>query len=216
MDLERMLRIYAELTVKVGLNLQPRQRLLIIGPVANGGCRSKRRRSSDISPRRRTMPARGWSKRCGATKPCSPRGCSTRRAIRSTSSPHGCRGARRARRRRDTRSLSIYANDPDLLKDYPADVVAAVQQATARSVRPFREHISRNQTNWAVVAAAAASWAARVYPGPAAGGQVSALVERDRTSVPARSAGSDRRLGNAPRGPRRAHRSSERESSTPR
>ncbi len=32
------LRAYAELTVKIGLNLQPRQRLLIIGPVANGGC----------------------------------------------------------------------------------------------------------------------------------------------------------------------------------
>ena len=37
-DLDRMLRAYAELTVKVGLNLQPHQRLLIIGPVANGGC----------------------------------------------------------------------------------------------------------------------------------------------------------------------------------
>ena len=36
--LDRMLRAYAELTVKIGLNLQPRQRLLIIGPLANGGC----------------------------------------------------------------------------------------------------------------------------------------------------------------------------------
>ena len=37
-DFDRMLRSYAELTVKIGLNLQPHQRLLIIGPVANGGC----------------------------------------------------------------------------------------------------------------------------------------------------------------------------------
>src|SRR4051812_36419025 len=37
-DLDPMLRAYAELTVKVGLNLQPHQRLLVIGPVANGGC----------------------------------------------------------------------------------------------------------------------------------------------------------------------------------
>ena len=36
-DLERTLQIYAELTVKVGLNLQPGQRLLVIGPLANGG-----------------------------------------------------------------------------------------------------------------------------------------------------------------------------------
>ena len=36
-DFDRMLRTYAELTVRVGLNLQPTQRLLIIGPIANGG-----------------------------------------------------------------------------------------------------------------------------------------------------------------------------------
>src|SRR2546425_8203981 len=36
-DFETTLRNYADLTVAVGLNLQPDQRLLIIGPVANGG-----------------------------------------------------------------------------------------------------------------------------------------------------------------------------------
>ncbi len=36
-DLERTLQIYAELTVKVGLNLQAGQRLLVIGPLASGG-----------------------------------------------------------------------------------------------------------------------------------------------------------------------------------
>jgi len=36
-NLEQLLRVYGELTVKVGLNLQPGQRLLIIGPLANGG-----------------------------------------------------------------------------------------------------------------------------------------------------------------------------------
>src|SRR5262249_49578427 len=35
---------------------------------------------------------------------------------------------------------------------------------TARDVRPFRELISRNQTNWAVVAAASPGWAQRVFP----------------------------------------------------
>src|SRR2546423_15210623 len=36
-DFEGMLRRYADLTVTIGLNLQPGQRLLIIGPIANGG-----------------------------------------------------------------------------------------------------------------------------------------------------------------------------------
>src|SRR5262245_65133958 len=34
---EQRLQDYAELTVKVGINVQPGQRLLIIGPLANGG-----------------------------------------------------------------------------------------------------------------------------------------------------------------------------------
>src|SRR4029077_12064152 len=83
--------------------------------------------------------------------------------------------------------LSIYANDPGQLKDYQPDLVAAVQQATARAVRPFREHISRNQTNWGVVASAAASWAARVYPQlppaeqmPALWGAIERLCRLDR------------------------------------
>ena len=42
----KSLEAYGELAVKVGLNLQPGQRLLIIGPLANGGVRSRRRRSS--------------------------------------------------------------------------------------------------------------------------------------------------------------------------
>src|SRR5947199_4297037 len=37
MDFERRLELYAELAVKVALNVQPGQRLLIIGPLANGG-----------------------------------------------------------------------------------------------------------------------------------------------------------------------------------
>jgi hypothetical protein len=36
-ELDRRLAIYGELAVKVGLNLQPGQRLLIIGPLASGG-----------------------------------------------------------------------------------------------------------------------------------------------------------------------------------
>ena len=36
-SLDRMLALYGDLAVRVGLNLRPGQRLLIIGPLANGG-----------------------------------------------------------------------------------------------------------------------------------------------------------------------------------
>jgi aminopeptidase len=60
--------------------------------------------------------------------------------------------------------LSVYANDPDLLKDAPTELVGTLQQAISRGVRPFRELISRNQTNWSVIAAAGQGWAAKVFP----------------------------------------------------
>ena len=93
------------------------------------------------------------------------RGSRTRRAIRSTSSPRGCRRRWPSTCESGHAVLSIYANDPDQLKDAPPELVARGAAGDARSnVRPFREHISRNQTNWAVVAAPAVAWAARVFP----------------------------------------------------
>ena len=176
-DLDRMLRTYAELTVKIGLNLQPGQRLLIIGPVANGGC------SLEAAPLVRRITAVAYD--AGA------------RLVETLWGDEALLGARLQHAPRDSFDefstwlpkalvehveaghavLSIYANDPDQLKEYQPDLVAAVQQTTARSVRPFREHISRNQTNWGVVAAAAASWAARVFPDLPPAQQMDALWE---------------------------------------
>jgi aminopeptidase len=174
-DFTRMLQTYARLTVKVGLNLQPGQRLLIIGPVANGGC------SLEAAPLVREITAAAYD--AGA------------RLVETMWGDEALLAARLRHAPRDSFEecsawlpkalvehveaghavLSIYANDPDQLKDHQPDLVAAVQQATARAVRPFREHISRNQTNWGVVAAAAAAWAARVYPDLPAAEQMTAL-----------------------------------------
>jgi aminopeptidase len=161
---EQRLRAYAELTVRIGLNLQPGQRLLIVGPIANGGA------SLEAAPIVRQITAAAY--RAGA------------RLVETLWGDEALLAARFAHAPRDSFDefsawlptalsdhvknghavLSIYANDPDQLKDAPPELVAAVQQATASNVRPFREHISRNHTNWAVVAAPAVAWAARVFP----------------------------------------------------
>jgi aminopeptidase len=161
---EQKLRAYAELTVRIGLNLQPNQRLLIVGPMANGGA------SLEAAPFIRQIAAAAYD--AGA------------RLVETLWGDEAILAARFAHAPRDSFDefsdwlpraladhvsaghavLSIYANDPDQLKHAPADLVATLQESTARHVRPFREHISRNRTNWAVVAASAASWAARVFP----------------------------------------------------
>jgi len=163
-NLDAMLRAYADLTVRIGLNLQPRQRLLIIGPIANGGA------SLEAAPFVREIAASAY--RAGAALVEALWGDEALLAGRLQYAPRDSfeefsawlPGALVQHVEGGHAVLSIYANDPDQLKDAPADLVATLQQATARRVRPFREHISRNQTNWAVVAASAASWAARVFP----------------------------------------------------
>jgi aminopeptidase len=172
---DQMLRAYAELTVKIGLNLQPGQRLLIIGPVANGGC------SLEAAPLVRQITAAAYD--AGA------------QLVETLWGDESLLATRLTHARRDSfdqfsawlpnalvdhveaghAMLSIYANDPDQLKAFAPDVVSALQQTTARAVRPFREQISRNRTNWGVVAAAAATWAARVYPDLPPAEQVTAL-----------------------------------------
>ena len=183
-----MLRAYAELTVRIGLNLQPRQRLLIIGPVANGGC------SLEAAPLVRQITAAAYD--AGAQLVETVWGDESLLAARLTHAPRDSFDEFSAwlptalveHVEAGHAVLSIYANDPDQLKAYPPDVVSTLQQATARAVRPFREQISRNRTNWGVVAAAAATWAARVYPDLPPAEQVTALwsaIERlcrlDRT-----------------------------------
>jgi aminopeptidase len=71
--------------------------------------------------------------------------------------------------------LSVYANDPDHLKDQNPELITAVQQATTRAVREFREQISRNRINWTVVAASGARWAAKVFPEASPDDQVDML-----------------------------------------
>jgi aminopeptidase len=163
-DLERRLRVYAELAVRVGLNLQPHQRLLIIGPLASGGA------SLEAAPLIRHIAASAYQ--AGA------------RFVETLWGDEALQIARYKHAPRDSFSefsawlpqaltehaeaghalLSVYANDPDLLKDEAPDLVGTVQKAIARDMRPFRELIARNQTNWTVIAAPSAGWAAKVFP----------------------------------------------------
>ena len=163
-EFERKLGIYAELAVRVALNVQPGQRLLIIGPLANGGA------SLEAAALARRVAAAAY--RAGSPLVETIWGDEEMMLLRFTHAPRDSFSNYSSWFPRTLAEhveaghaiLSIQANDPDLLKGQPPDLVNAVQQATARDVRLFREHISRNQTNWAVIAGANAGWAKRMFP----------------------------------------------------
>ena len=163
-DLDHQLRIYGELAVKVGLNLRAGQRLLIIGPVASGGV------SLEAAPLVRHIATSAYQ--AGAALVETIWGDEAIQMARFRHAPRDSFGefsswlpkALLEHAEGGHAIISVYANDPDQLKDEPPELVSAVQAAVSKSVRPFRELISKNQTNWSVVAAAGAGWAARVFP----------------------------------------------------
>jgi aminopeptidase len=60
--------------------------------------------------------------------------------------------------------LSIYATDPDLLKDQSPELVAQAERARQKYAKPFFDAVIGNRTNWSIIAAPIPSWAARIFP----------------------------------------------------
>jgi aminopeptidase len=174
-DFEQRLQNYGDLVVRVALNLQPGQRLLIIGPIANGGV------SLEAAPLVRQIAASAY--RAGAPLVeaiWGDEGLMLTRFKQAGPDSFGefsswLPNALSEHVEAGHAILSVYANDPDLLRGEAPERVGAVQQSVARAVRPFRDLIARNQTNWAVIAAAGSGWAARMFPGLPAGDQLSQL-----------------------------------------
>jgi aminopeptidase len=160
---QRQLEAYGDLAIKVALNLQPGQRLIILGPLTTGV-------SFEAAPLVRQIAASAY--RAGASLVETLWGDEAMLLKRFAYAPHASLSEFSAWMPKALTDhveaghavLSIYANDPDLLKNEPPEVVGALQGATSRAMQPFRELISRNQTNWAVIAAAGSGWAAKVFP----------------------------------------------------
>jgi len=163
-NLDHTLSLYGELAVRIALNLQPGQRLLILGPLANGGA------SLEAAPLVRCVTESAY--KAGAQFVETLWGDEALQLARFKYAPRDSFDqisswfptALTDHVHAGHAVLSIYANDPDLLKNQPAELVGSVQKAVSRAVRPFREHLSKNGTNWSVIAAASVGWAARVFP----------------------------------------------------
>ena len=161
---ESLLHSYAELIVHIALNLRRGQRLVILGPLTYGGV------SLEAAPLVRHVTESAY--RAGASYVEAIWGDEALTLRRFAAAPRESfdefsrwlPAALIEHVEAGDATLSIYANDPDLLAGQSVDLVTAMQRVSSRSLQPFRELVSRNQTNWAVVAAASAKWAAKVFP----------------------------------------------------
>lgn len=60
--------------------------------------------------------------------------------------------------------MAVTSSDPDLLEGQDTALITQMQQADARAFQPLMERITRSATNWSVVAAPSAAWAAKIFP----------------------------------------------------
>ena len=174
-NLDSMLASYGDLAVRVGLNLRPGQRLLIIGPLANGGV------SLEAAPLVRHVAESAY--KAGAELVETIWGDEALQLARFRNAASDSFGqfsswfpvALTEHVVAGHATLSIWANDPDLLKDQSSQRVGDVQKAVSLAVHAFREHLSKNGTNWSIIAGASEGWAARVFPNLPADQRVNAL-----------------------------------------
>lgn len=60
--------------------------------------------------------------------------------------------------------MTIYAEDPDLFSDFDPEIVGAAQKAMIENMEPLGKLTSANHFNWCLVAMPNAGWAKKIYP----------------------------------------------------
>lgn len=163
-DFERKLAQYAEVLVRVGLNLRPGQRLLIAGGITRGGA------PIETAPLVRAVAEQAY--RAGA------------RYVEAIWRDEALIRARVAHAPRDSfaeypawfvreaidyaqRGDALFwvaAQDPDLFAGADEAVVSTLQKTAYQQGDPLLKLVAKNVSNWCAAAAPYAPWTARVLP----------------------------------------------------
>jgi aminopeptidase len=168
LDFDENLRKYAELAVKIGVNVQPGQRVLIQAGI-------------DQAMLARLIAASAYQ--AGARLVDVIWDDEQMQLIRFQHAPRDSfeeasswlpNALLEYAQQGDAR-ISIRGNDPDLLKDQDPELVALSRKASSIKLQPFADLLMRNGLSWLVISAPVASWAARVFPELAAEQQISRL-----------------------------------------
>lgn len=73
--------------------------------------------------------------------------------------------------------ISIVSQSPDLLKGVEPSRIASFQKASGQALNKFRQYIQADKISWTVIAAPSEKWASKVFPNLPVNEQVNALWE---------------------------------------
>ena len=160
---QESLQKYAELAVRVGLNLRAGQRLLINNPSTRGV-------QLHVAPLVREIARAAY--RAGARYVDVLWGDEALLKTRVQMAPRDSFDefpewqikALDEMVAKDGAHLTIRSNNPDLMKDEDQEIVGQVQKVYLEHYFEFGNLISQNKFNWLVIAAAGPAWAACVFP----------------------------------------------------
>lgn len=156
LDPERLQR-YADVAVRVGVNVQPGQRLVISADIDSAPLVRAMVRSAYEAGARFVDVFWGDGLTALARLQYAPRD--------SFDEHDGWRDAALTQLVDEGAGLlSITSRDPDLFKGQPPELISHVQRVAAVQRKPLLERVGRNIPNWAVVAAPSPGWATRVFP----------------------------------------------------
>ncbi|MBC1435529.1 aminopeptidase [Listeria rocourtiae] len=161
---------YAELIVKVGVNVQPNQKVVINSSI-------------ESAPLSRLITKKAYE--AGASDVIINWADEKVTLLRYQNSPIDIfeqapihRAAERIELAHENAVfISVISDNPDLLKGVDGKKIAAGQKAMGQALEEFRQMIQSNTISWTVVGAASKGWAAKVFPDLPQSEQVPALWE---------------------------------------
>jgi aminopeptidase len=174
-DFASKLSAFAEVIVRVGLNLQPDQRLLIAEPYElQGVCREATALVDAVTNRAQAAGAREteviWGDEAQLRRFAEEDDI---RGFESLVAGHSSRISRAVER--GDALLFLESSQPELLAGVPVSTAAELRMVAWKHYGPIAQRLSRGATNWTVAPAPASAWADSVYGDRSAPTRLAAL-----------------------------------------
>jgi len=152
-----MLRKYAELVIRTGINIQENQQLIILSPI-------------ECANFARMMAEKAYE--AGAINVIVDFTDEELDLIRYNKAPKESfekepthrAAAREELIREKTALISISAKDPEILKDVDPSKIASLTKATSKALRKSSAALMSNEVQWCVVSIPTKGWAKKVFP----------------------------------------------------